>query len=407
LHAQTSDVHPGEDELAELLIEELQNVLLRQTRSDVPVGILLSGGIDSSLLASIAAERCNLKLKAFTVGFEETSYNELNNAKIVADKLGLSLSEIILSEREIFDDIERIISIHDELLMDTSAIPTYFLCKLAGSHVKTVIAGDGGDELFGGYPTHYIYKIAEIYKKMPGFIRHALKSAVQRLPESHRYLSLPYKLKRFTYGSEFSYDEAHFRWKVLFDENDKKQLLSHDFLHDIGRLDSYYVMENYFKKTQMRNSRIQDQLMYVDFKTFLQEAPLQKIDRISMAHSLEVRVPLLDNTIIDFSQNPDIPKIKGFQTKYLLRKVLARFQPHAIAFGKKRGFIPPLALWMKHDLKEYMLDSLSQQSLSKMKFINYDYVSRLINNHLNGRNENSRAIWALMVLSSWHQNYVS
>ena len=222
------------------------------------------------------------------------------------------------------------------------------------------------------------------------------------------YLSTAYKLKRFTYGAEFPYDEAHYRWKVLFDANEKQKLLSDDLLRHIVEPEPFHAMGRYFQRAQKKGLSIEDQLMYVDFMTFMQDALLQKTDRMSMANSLEVRVPLLDNAIIDFSRKvPMNKKIKGFQTKYLLRKALSRFQPSEIAFGKKRGFTPPLALWIKNGLKEYMLDSLSSESVANLGFLKHDYITEVIDDHLSGRAENSRLIWSLIVLVSWHRNYVA
>jgi asparagine synthase (glutamine-hydrolysing) len=397
----------GDEETVDLLIDELKGVLYRQTRSDVPLGIFLSGGIDSSLVASVAAEKCNLKLNAFTIGFKEESYNELHNARIVSDRLGLSLQEYILSESEIFENIENIMSFLDEPLFDYSAIPVYFLSKLARSSVKTVIGGEGGDELFGGYQTHYLHRIVNWYRKTPKVMRKGIREVVNMLPESHSYLSMPYKLKRFAYGAEFPYAQAHYRWKVLFDEDEKRKLLSNDFIHNISELEPFHAMGKYFEKALKNNYSIEEQLMYVDFKTFLQDDPLQKTDRMSMANSLEVRIPLLDNAIIDFSRRiPLNKKIKGFQTKYLLRKALCRFQPAEIAFGKKRGFTPPIALWIKKGLKDYMLDSLSSDAISSMGFLRHNYITTIIDDHINGKAENSRLIWALIVLVNWHRNYV-
>ncbi len=400
--------NPGEEEMTDRLIHELEMVLNRQTRSDVPLGIFLSGGIDSSLVASVAVQKCNLKPDAFTIGFEEESYNELDNARLTSNRLGIPLHEFILSERDIINEIEHIMSFIDEPLFDYSAIPVYFVSKLARSKVKTVVGGEGGDELFGGYQTHYLYRITEWYRKIPQALRSGMRAVINNLPESHSYLSTAFKLKRFTYGAEFPYDEGHYRWKVLFDADDKKKLLSKDFIQNVSELESFKPMEEYFKKSRKSGLSIPEQLMYVDFKTFLQDDPLQKTDRMSMANSLEVRVPLLDNAIIDFSRKvPMNKKIKGFQTKYLLRKALSRFQPDELAFGKKRGFTPPLAVWIKNGLKEYTLDSLSKESISNLEFVNHDYVTKILDDHMNGKAENSRHIWALVVLDNWYRNYVS
>lgn len=407
-HIDYLNENPGEDQIIDLLIDELKMVLHRQTRSDVPIGIFLSGGIDSSLVASVATEKCNLKLNAFTIGFKEESYNEIDNAKIVANRLGLPLHEFILSESDILREIDHIMSFLDEPFFDYSAIPVYFLSKLARSRVKTVVAGDGGDELFGGYQTHYLHRITDWYRKIPRIMRHGTRALVNKLPESHSYLSTPYKLKRFTYGAEFPYDHAHYRWKVLFDGEEKKKLLDYDLMRNISDLESFHVMEQYFLMARKGGMKTQEQLMYVDFKTHLQDDFLQKTDKMSMANSLEVRVPLLDNSIIDFSRRVSSGmKIKGFQTKYLLRKALSRFQTPEIAFGKKRGFTPPVAVWIKNGLKDYMLSSLSSDALSKVEFLNHRYIDSIIDDHLNGRAENSRLIWALIVLVNWYRNYVS
>jgi asparagine synthase (glutamine-hydrolysing) len=407
-HIEPALEYLDEKQTIDIFIDELKAVLYRQTRSDVPVGIFLSGGIDSSLIASVAAEKCNLKLNAFTIGFEEESYNELVNTRAVARRLGLPLHEIVLSERDILKEIDRIMSFLDEPFFDYSTIPVYFVSKLARTDVKTVLSGDGGDELFGGYPTHYIHRITEKYRKLPKIIRNLIKTVAHNLPESHGYLSPSYKLKRFTYGSDFPYDEAHYRWKLLFDAEEKKKLLCSDIMHDISNLESFHVMEQYFLKAKKSDFKTEDQLMYVDFKTHLQDDFLQKTDRMSMANSLEVRVPLLDNAIIDFSRTVSAEmKIKGFQTKYLMRKALSRFQHPGIAFGKKRGFTPPLALWIKNGLKDYMLSSLSGDAISKLGFLNHTHINRIVSAHLNGKAENSRAIWALVSLMNWYRNHVS
>lgn len=402
-----TEEYSDEDEAINSLIEELSTVLLRQTRSDVPLGIFLSGGIDSALITSVAVQKCNMKLAAFTVGFKEKSYNELDNAQVIAGKLGLDLNELILSEHEIVNEIEHIISFYDEPVMEYSAIPTYFLSKFVSSHVKTVLSGDGGDELFGGYQTHYLHKIVRIYQKFPKIIRTEIMKFVNKLPESHSYLSWPYKLKRFTYGAEFPYEQAHYRWKLLFDIEEKRKLLTPEFINTIDNVEPFGPMEAYFRKAIKKNLSVQDQLLYVDFKTFLQEDALWKTDRMGMANSLEIRVPLLDNAIIDLSRKVSQYKIRGLKTKYLLRKTLSRFQPHEIAFGKKRGFTPPLALWLKKDLKDYMLSCLSGDSQYKINFLNYDYINTIISTHLNGKAENTRLIWSLIILVNWYKNYVS
>jgi len=395
-----------DDEMTDIIIEKLGNVIKRQTRSDVPLGIFLSGGIDSSLIASVAVERCHLNLDAFTIGFEDETYSELNNARLITDRLGIPLHEFILSGKDVAWEIDRIMSFLDEPLFDYSVIPVYFISRYARSCVKTVVGGEGGDELFGGYPTYYLHRFSRWYKMAPEMFRRWIRTAVNKLPESHNYMSTTYKLRRFTYGVEFPYDEAHYRWKVLFDSEAKRGLLSLSFLETLSGLETFYIMERYFNRARAKGFDIEGQLMYVDFKTFLQDDPLQKTDRMSMANSLEVRVPLLDNEIIELSEGR-LSKIRGFQTKYILRRALLRFQPREIAFGRKRGFTPPVALWIKDGLKEYVFSTLSRENIQDMGFMNYGYIIKLIEDHLNNRAENSRQIWALVALVKWYKDYVS
>lgn len=406
LHIKTSHPQLREKEIIDHLIDELEGVLLRQTRSDVPLGVFLSGGIDSSLIASVAAARCNLKLNAFTISYKEKSYDELDNAKTIAGRLGITLNEFVLSEAQISDEIERIVSLQDEPLFDYSCIPTYFVSKFARTKVKTVLSGEGGDELFAGYQTHYLYKLTEMYKKIPPAIRNRMRTFINQLPESHAYLSWPFKLKRFTYGAEFPYDHGHYRWKVLFDSEEKSHLLNNDFMRGISNMEPFHPMEQYFIKSAINNCSIQEQLLYTDFKTFLQDDLLQKNDRMSMANSLEARVPLLDNAIIDLASSVSKYKIVGFRTKNLLRKALFRFQPFNIAFGRKRGFTPPMAIWLKNGLKDYMYSVLSKENLAQIGFLNNNYISKIIDDHMEGRAENSRQIWSLVVLVNWYRNYV-
>jgi asparagine synthase (glutamine-hydrolysing) len=299
--------------------------------------------------------------------------------------------------------IPQLLQRFDEPFGDYSAIPTFLVSQIAASHVKVVLTGDGGDEVFAGYPTHVAYKVAQLFRKVPRSIRErVITPLVMALPTSLERISFDYKAKRFVTGADLPLDRGHYWWKVIFSEEEKNRLLTTDFLN-VGLRDSFSTFEHYFQVA--RKAHPLNQLLYVDAKTFLLDDDLTKVDRMTMAHSLEARVPLLDHELLEHVAliSPEI-KTRWLQTKRLLRAAVRNLLPRAIRKGKKKGFTPPLPFWIRDELKEFVLDSLSEQRLRATGLLNAPYCRRLLDEHFQGKKDNNRQIWTLLALVCWLEN---
>ena len=329
--------------------------------ADVPVGALLSGGLDSTTITAIMARKLNIPVRTFTMGFDRPSYDESPEARMVAQTLGTDhLEEIV--DPGMIESIPDLVGSFDEPFADYSAIPTYLVSKMASRHVKVVLTGDGGDEVFAGYPTHVAYKIARIFSMIPAVIRRlAINPLVMALPTSMERISFDYKAKRFVTGADLPLDRGHYWWKVIFNEHEKQRLCTRDFLAP-GYRDSFEVFGHYFRKAARAHPL--NQLLYVDAKTFLLDDNLTKVDRMTMAHSLEARVPFLDHELVErVAVMPAGSKVRGLQTKRLLREASREILPPSIRKGKKKGFTPPLPFWITNELSGLISDYFSESRL--------------------------------------------
>ncbi|MCA1959643.1 MAG: asparagine synthase (glutamine-hydrolyzing), partial [Desulfomonile sp.] len=385
----------SEDEL----IDRLQAAIQRHMIADVPVGALLSGGLDSTTVIAVMARKLNVPVQTFTMGFDRRSYDESADARLVAETLGTKhLEEVLTADR--VPAVPELLAMFDEPFADYSAIPTFLVSRLAASRVKVVLTGDGGDEIFAGYPTHVAYKVAEYYRYLPSSFReHVIKPLVNALPTSMERISFDYKAKRFVTGANLPLGPGHYSWKVIFTEQDKRMLVSPDF-YEIEPEDTYRIFARHFARA--RDAHPLNQLLYVDAKTFLLDDNLVKVDRMTMANSLEARVPLLDYELVEYVTllSPRL-KTKGLQTKVLLRNAARSLLPSSIRRGKKKGFTPPLPVWLKKGLREFVLDILSERRIREIGFLSEAYCRSLLEDHFRGRKDNNREIWTLIALVCW------
>jgi len=383
----------------EELLDRLQAAIQRHMIADVPVGALLSGGLDSTTVTAVMARKLNVPVQTFTMGFDRRSYDESGDARLVAETLGTQHLEETLSAERI-PDVPELLAMFDEPFADYSAIPTFLVSRLAASRVKVVLTGDGGDEVFAGYPTHVAYKVAEFYRYLPSSLReHVIKPVVSALPTSMERISFDYKAKRFVTGADLPLGPGHYWWKVIFTEQDKRKLLSADFCRTEPE-DTYRVFAQYFARSE--HAHPLNQLLYVDTKTFLLDDNLTKVDRMTMASSLEARVPLLDHELVEYvTLLPPSLKTKGLQTKVLLRKAARSLLPPSIRRGKKKGFTPPLPIWLRTELREFVQDTLSERRIRGMGFLNEEYCRTLLDEHFQSRKDNNREIWTLIALVCW------
>jgi asparagine synthase (glutamine-hydrolysing) len=387
----------------EEIIDLIETAVRRQMISDVPIGALLSAGLDSTTISAIMARKLKAPLKTFTIGFPHESYDESSEARLVAQEIGTEHVEKIV-DPSMAGPIEDLLAFFDEPFADYSAIPTFIVSKMAAERVRVVLTGDGGDEVFAGYPTHFAFKVSRIFRLIPSWIRkNIVNRIILSLPSSFERISFDYKAKRFVTGADLPFEMAHYWWKVIFNEDDKRRLFTKDFL-DQGFDDTFRIFDAHFSR--VRKSHPLNQLLYVDAKTFLLDDNLTKVDRMTMANSLEARVPFLDHELVErVSVIPPGIKSKGFQTKSLLRSAVKLLLPPSIRKGKKRGFTPPLPFWIRNELRTFVCEVFSEERLIRSRIIDPKYCKTLLDEHLSGAKDNNRQIWTVLSLVLWLERH--
>jgi asparagine synthase (glutamine-hydrolysing) len=387
-----------EDDEAEL-IEELRARLRDSVRAhliaDVPVGVLLSGGIDSSALAALAAEASSEAVRTFSIGFEERSFDELDDARLVAERYGTHHRELVLRPDAALL-FPALAEAFDEPFADSSALPTYLVSQLAAQDVKVALSGEGGDELFGGYYTY----AADLLALRVGRLARLAQPLVELLPTSGGRASFDYKAKRFARAAHLPPLERHHGWKEILSADARTELTGRrsDF-------DPVDVLRARFAETEGAEllARLQD----VDFGLYLVDDLLVKTDRASMAHSLEARVPYLDPAVTNLAfALPRRHRVRGLRKKVLLRKAVAPLLPDRIVRGKKRGFSIPAAAWLRGELEPFARDTLSRDTVRRQGYFRPEAVERLIDRHVAGKEDLSRQLWGLLAFTLWHEHHV-
>ncbi len=387
---------------AEMLVDLIRDAVRLQLVSDVPLGAFLSGGIDSSTVVAMMTEAGAEPVRTFSIGFENQSYDELPYARTVAARFKTDHTEEIL-QPDIAPLAEDLIAHLDEPFADFSVFPTYLVSKVARQSVKVVLSGDGGDELFGGYDTYVAEYLNRYYRWLPSGLRHrALPWLMSRVPPQASKKGLVNKAKRFVEGGALPASLQHARWMVFMSEEDKAALYRPALRSELNGSQHGPVLETYFRRAGFEPPLIQQQ--YVDVKTYLPDDILTKVDRMSMAVSLEARVPLLDHRIVEFALNlPSELKMVRGQTKVILRRAMAERLPRDVLEKPKQGFSIPLKHWLRGPLRPLMTDLLSASNIRRRDYFKPECVEGWISDHLEGRANHSHRLWALMVLELWHQ----
>jgi asparagine synthase (glutamine-hydrolysing) len=382
--------------LAEELRERLRDSVRAHLVSDVPVGVLLSGGVDSAALTAIAAEESDERVRTFSIGFRERSFDELERARLVATRYDTDHHELIV-EPNVGEVLTQLAEVFDEPLADSSALPTYLVSQLASEHVKVALSGEGGDELFAGYHTY----VADSIAPWAGRPAAALGPLVERLPSSSARVSFDYKAKRFARGGALPPLERHHAWKEIFSPELRAELRAVPAPGGFDPLDVY--RERYATTAGAQPiARLQD----VDRSIYRVDDLLVKTDRASMAHSLETRVPFLDTAVTELALAvPTSRHLRGFQKKRLLRRAVAPLLPRRILHGRKRGFSIPAAAWLRGDLREFAHDVLAPDTVRAQGLFRPEVVQRLLAEHQAGSADHSRQIWCLMTLGLWLERY--
>jgi len=400
---------PGKEKSEEDYQEEIYRRLKESVRmrliSDVPLGVFLSGGIDSSTVTALMSE-VSTKIKTFSIGFREKSFNELDYAHKVASFFGTDHREFIVESNLVKELVPVLMNYLDEPLADASIIPSYIISKLARQYVTVALAGEGGDELFAGYDTYKAYKVAQFYRKVPRFIRKNLvKKAVNLLPASKKRLSFEFKAKKFILGVEYPPEIANFIWWGAYTPQEKERLFSAELNSLVQREQPYLPIFFHLKNCKAREAL--DKLGYLDLKLYLQDDLLVKADRMSMANSLEIRVPFLDYTFVEFASSiPSSLKLRGWNSKYILKKTIQKLLPREILSRRKIGFDIPLGVWIKNELRDFVTAVLSPSNLKKHNLFNSSYVSRLLDEHFQGTHNHRQLLWPLIIFQFWYDSYL-
>ena len=386
----------SEDALAEELRDRLRDSVRAHLIADVPVGVLLSGGVDSCTLAALASEEAG-RVSTFTIGFEERGFDERDLARIVAQRYGTDHHELLVRP-DAAELMPALAQAFDEPFADSSAIPTYLISELARRHVKVALSGEGGDELFGGYNYYAGHALAR--RLAPA--AWALRPLVERLPTStDKASSLDWKAKRFVRSARLSPLERHYAWKSVFTPEERTELV------DPGRrasVDPLEIMRPVYDQTN--GSEELARLMGLDLGLFMVDDMLVKTDRASMAHSLEARVPILDPVVAELALAlPSKLKVRRLEKKRLLRRAVEPLLPREILEGEKRGFVPPIGRWLREDLAPLTDELLSPANVKRQGFFQPSAVTSLLETHRAGRADNSRKIWALLTFSLWYDAY--
>ncbi len=389
------------EELRELLADAVRMRLV----SDVPLGILLSGGVDSSTVAALATQFSTEKVKTFSIGFEEDSFDESKYARQVAKHLNTEHYEEKLSVEKAADLITEIGTWLDEPMSDGSLIPTLLLSRFVRKHVTVALGGDGGDEIFAGYPMYYAHKVANIYGKVPSVLRNGLiEPIVNRLPVSNKNMSFDYKAKRFVAASKYDTVTRHHSWFGSFSIDEQQSLLNKDVLAQTSS-DIYRDAKDLLKICDAENEI--EQMQFLDINFYMAEDILTKVDRASMAVSLEVRAPFLDPRVAQFAANIPLEyKLKGNKGKYILKKAVEPLLPKNILNRPKKGFGIPIADWLKGRLNPLMHDLLAPVRLKNQGLFNVEFVQKLIKEHETNTASHHKQLWTLLVFQHWFDNFL-
>jgi asparagine synthase (glutamine-hydrolysing) len=390
----------SDDEYVEEFRWRLREAVGRRLISDVPLGAFLSGGIDSSSVVAMMVEALPPDaVKTFTIGFGERSFDESEHARRVAAHLGTDHHEDVLTPQMMLDLLPTMADFLDEPFADASFLPTYLLSRYTRESVTVALGGDGSDELLAGYPTFPADRIARLYHVPRLLHERVVVPLADRLPVSTSNFSLDFKLKRFLRGAGSPAEVRHAAWLGSFTPAEQSALLTH------APPDPLEEQRRPFEGAPSKDPL--ERLIYVYAKTYLQDDILVKVDRASMACSLEVRAPFLDVELVEFlGRVPPRLKLRRFETKHLLKRAMADVLPPGIATRAKKGFGIPVAEWFKNELREPLREELSPARVKEQGLFEPQAVERLIAEHMSGRRDHRKPLWTLFVFQLWHRRWL-
>jgi asparagine synthase (glutamine-hydrolysing) len=390
----------SEEEYIEALREKIREAVKVRLISEVPLGAFLSGGVDSSSIVGMMSQILDKPVKTFSIGFNEDSFNELKYARIAAKHFNTEHHEFTLTP-DFVSIVDDLVWHFDEPFSDSSALPTYMVSKMARDFVTVVLSGDGGDELFAGYTRYVIDRERSGLEKLPAALRRSvLRPVSQALPHAARG-------KNYLYNASLDATDRYIDSVSQFNAPRRGYLYSAGFRAklngDFGRGEELFQT---LAESVSTDSQV-DRLLYLDSKTYLPGDILTKVDRMSMAASLEARVPLLDHELIEFVVGmPAELKLKGLETKYIFKKAMEGLVPREILYREKQGFGVPIGDWINAQLKDRIYSDLTERKAIERGYFDPGYIKTLLDEHRRGRRDHSHAVWVLWMLELWHRRYI-
>jgi asparagine synthase (glutamine-hydrolysing) len=380
--------------------ERLEEAVRVRLVGDVPVGALLSGGVDSAAVVAMMTRLDGGPVRTFSIGFDdEPSFNELPYARRVAEQFGSDHHEFVVRPNAV-ELLPKLVWHYDQPFADSSALPTYLLAKMAREHVKVVLTGDGGDEIFAGYERFAAARLGEYYRCVPTFLQRSLKRVARTLRQSTAYDDLARRFSRFVESAALPLPERYLEWVSVFKPDVLGQLIAEG-----GENDPVDHFRAYF--TGREGEDPIDELLAVNLSSYLAGDLLVKTDRMTMANSLEARCPFLDQRLLEFASGiPSALKLKGMTTKYVLKRALAGYLPQDIIWRKKHGFGVPVGHWFRTSLREFLCDHLLSPTARQRGYFDEQRLRCLISEHLSGQQDHGHRLWALLTLEVWHRLFI-
>lgn len=379
-----------------------------QMQADVPAGAFLSGGIDSSTIAAIMQTLSSTKIDTFCIGFHNNAYNEADYARRVAHHIGSNHHELYVGEKDLLDVVPRLSSIYSEPFSESSQIPTYLVAKLAKQTVNVSLSGDAGDELFCGYwRYHFVNSLSQKFKKIPYPLRTATSSLFSQVPYGlWQAILFPLSQRKGAYGAKINYPDKVLKFLPLLNLTSEEELYHRGFMtHNFevnNLIQGFEEPDTIFTQQSPDFNNFYEKMMYYDLKGYLPNNNLTKVDRASMAVSLESRVPLLDHRIVSFALSLPLEyKIRDKQDKWILKQVLYKYVPEDFFNRPKKGFSVPLSDWLKGPLKDWAFDLLDEKLIKETGFFNYDKVNKYWLEHQSGKRNWSVQLWDIIIFQDW------
>ena len=397
--------HRAFDEAVAELDSALAAATARRLVADVPLGVFLSGGIDSSSVAWFAQQASSRPISTFSIGFDDPSFDESDHAALVASRLGTEHHSLVLSERDCLELIPEIYQLSDEPLADASLIPTYLLSRFAREHVTVALGGDGSDELLAGYPTFVADRVRGLVGRVPRRGLAAATALARRIPTSDRNLALDVKVQQFLQGFELDQRHVNTLWLGSFTPAEKHRLFTADVRAELAGLSGLEPIDNLIDSSPWGGSG-HAEVTYGYLRTYLLDDILAKVDRASMYHSLEVRAPFLDVDVVELCNSLPVPyKRRGLVGKRILKETMRGRLPDEILDRRKKGYGIPLSAWLRSELRPLCEELLSPAAIRQTGLFAESEVRRYLDEHIDGRANHRKKLWTLLVFQMWSQHH--